>query len=489
MTDVFPPRATPVWLSDMWSSQSQAWLMLKSTIRTTRLILTVLLTLGTCSLLQAQSGGNNGRSPGGILVHPNGVIDQSVISPELSSSRRKQLKIAAEKLLPESLNAPSSMRCLSLRQLEQSIASIRASENNTLPPEILFLGGLTRIDHILLTEDGSDLLIAGPAEGFAALPGGRMVGTTSGRPVLCLDDLLVALRDEDILDRAGCSIDPDPERLAKSQTWLRNNSSPATLAVANARLEQMIRLLGLWNITTFGVPEDSRMALAMIEADYLMKRIATGIDSTGIRGMKSSLALANPGDNMMRRWWFAADSQCLAHDESRRIWTLQGPRFTLRAQEELMDANGNLVDSDSAKGSSSEFAQLFNLHIDQLVEQVPAFADLQNTFDLLITAAILRDSISNGTLSWTPSLLDDADALPTARYIVPRESPSLLKTKSGRGGVVIGAFTGGVSFPARKIIRNAGPAVASEKARFHAPPSRAAFPPGQWWREPARPIQ
>ena len=436
-----------------------------------------------CSLLQAQSGGNNGQSPGGILVHPNGVIDQSVILPQLSSSRRKQLKIAAEKLLPQSLNAPSSMRCLSLRQLEQSIASIRMSDNNTLPPEILYLGGLTRIDYILLTDDGSDLLIAGPAEGFAALPGGRMVGATSGRPVLCLDDLLVALRDEDILDRAGCSIDPDLERLAKSQTWLRNNSSPATLAVANARLEQMIRLLGLWNVTTFGVPEDSRMALAMVEADYLMKRIATGIDSTGIRGMKSSLALANPGDNMMRRWWFAADSQCLTHDEARCVWTLQGSRFTLLAQEELMDANGNLIDSDSAKGSSSEFAQLFNRHIDQLVEQVPAFADLQNTFDLLITAAILRDSISNGTLSWTPSLLDDADALPAARYTVPRESPSLLKTKSGRGGVVIGAFTGGVSFPARKIIRNAGPAIASEKARVHAPPSREAFPSGQWWRE------
>lgn len=154
-----------------------------------------------------------------------------------------------------------------------------------------------------------------------------------------------------------------------------------------------------------------------------------------------------------------------------------------------MDANGNLIDSDSAKGSSSEFAQLFNLHIDQLVEQVPAFADLQNTFDLLITAAILRDSISNGTLSWTPSILEDADALPTARYIVPRESPSLLKTKSGRGGVVIGAFTGGVNFPARQILRNAGSAVASDKARVHAPPSREAFLPDQWWRDPELTIQ
>lgn len=455
-------------------------------IRTSLMLLLIAL---PCPALFAQNGGAGGNFPGGILVHPSGFLDQALQTQTVTSTQLRQLKQAAAKLLPEDLNTPSSLRCLSLRQLEQALAAAGTSDHSTLPLELQFPGGLTRIDFVMLTDSGDDLLIAGPAEGFAPLRGGRMVGTNSGRPVLCLQDLLIALQDPDILQRAGCSIDPDPERLATSQAWLAKNASPATLPVATARLEHMIRLLGNWHITTFGVPEDSRMALAMIEADYLMKRIAIGIEPTGVRGMKSSLALAKPGDNMMRRWWFAPNPQCLTHDGQHRIWNFQGPRWILRAQEEILDNSGNLVDSPTAEGSSSEFAQLFNQHMESLAEQFAALADLQNTFDLLMTAAILRDCIARGTLSWTPSLMEDPDTCPTTHYPVPRESPSLLKTKNGRGGLLIGAFTGGVHLPAENLVQHAAVTSMPATARLPQRPSAAPFPDGQWWRDPQRPAK
>lgn len=452
-------------------------------------LLLLLLIACPSAPLYAQNGGQGGNFPGGILVHPNGFLDQSLNTQPITTSQRKQLKQAAAKLLPEDLNTPSSLRCLSLRQLEQALAAAGTTDHSALPPELQFPGGLTRIDFVMLTDSGDDLLIAGPAEGFAPIRGGRMVGTNSGRPVLCLQDLLIALQDTDILQRAGCSIDPDPERLATSQAWLTKNSSPATLPVATARLEQMIRLLGNWHITTFGVPEDSRMALAMIEADYLMKRIAIGVDPTGVRGMKSSLALAKPGDNMMRRWWFAPNPQCLTHDGQHRIWNFQGPRWILKAQEEILDDSGNLIDSPSAKGSSSEFAQLFNQHMEPLTEQFVAFADLQNTFDLLMTAAILRDCIARGTLSWTPTLMENPEACPTPHYPVPRESPSLLKTKNGRGGLLIGAFSGGVHLPAETLVQHAAVTSMPANARLPERPATTAFPAGQWWRDSQLPTK
>lgn len=327
-----------------------------------------------------------------------------------------------------------------------------------------------------------------------------MLGLHSGRPVLCLEDLLAAFRDEDILDAAGCSIDPDPERLAAAHDWLARNSTPATVAVAKTRLEQMVRLQGRWNVTTFGVPEDSRMCLAMVEADYLMKRIAIGTDATGIRGLKSSLALARPGDNMMRRWWFAPAPNTLTVSADRDLWTLQGPRLQLFAQEEVMDDNGNLLDINTNRGSADEFAALFNRHLPELTQRIPAFADLQNVLDVLAAVAVCRELQTAGTLQFQPQMLADPAVLPGRSWPVPRETLPMLTSRSASGGLIIGAFTGGVTLRSRQLVQQASSpeVVTPEDPALGTSPrtlsiSRNAtdnMPDGTFWKDlKAEPVQ
>lgn len=401
-----------------------------------------------------QGGNTPGGSPGGILISPQGLIQQALATPLTQAPPNRQLREKALATLPEELRQPATTRLLSLRNLDSQLAALAAA-GTAIPAELRGLAGLTRIDSIILSPDGTDLILAGPAEPFAAVRGNRMVGLLSGRPVLCLEDLLTAFRHDTVLDAAGCSIDPDPARLAAAHNWLARNSSPAAVAIAKARLEQMVRLQGHWNVTTFGVPEDSRMSLAMVEADYLMKRIAIGADPTGIRGLKSSLALARPGDNMMRRWWFAPAPDTLTVSHDRTVWTLAGLRLQLFAQEEIMDDSGNLLDTTTKHGSADEFAELFNHHLPELTQKIPAFADLQNILDILVAAAVCRELQADGTLQFQPQMLTDHTVLPGRSWPVPRETLPMLTSRSASGGLIIGAFTGGVTLRSRQLVEHA----------------------------------
>ena len=56
------------------------------------------------------------------------------------------------------------------------------------------LAGLTRVQYVFCYPETGDIVIAGPAEAWGEAPSGRMLGIESGRPVVELQDLIVALR-------------------------------------------------------------------------------------------------------------------------------------------------------------------------------------------------------------------------------------------------------------------------------------------------------
>ena len=57
-----------------------------------------------------------------------------------------------------------------------------------------YLAGLTRIRNVFFYPDTGDIVIAGTAEGFMPNAAGRPVGIHTGRAVLELQDLVVAMR-------------------------------------------------------------------------------------------------------------------------------------------------------------------------------------------------------------------------------------------------------------------------------------------------------
>lgn len=227
----------------------------------------------------------NNNNVGGIEINAEGVI-RSTAQPRRPSAalQRKQAELASE-TLPADIVVNSPNRTLSLRQLEAHVsAALKAQQD--IPIEVFYLAGLQRIDHVVFSPD--DVLISGPAEGFAEDTDGRMIGIASGRPPMQLDDLVIALRAASQGVRSiGCSIDPTPDNMAALQNYIRQNSFPVSTARAQQRFRAMGQVLGMQEVSVHGVPENSHFALALVEADFRMKRISLGVEPSGLREVRS----------------------------------------------------------------------------------------------------------------------------------------------------------------------------------------------------------
>lgn len=399
---------------------------------------------------QGQGGGQNGF-PGGITINADGLIHSAAgqrINPALEQRR---LKILAGQTLDAGLNSASELRKISLKRLDQELQSaIDATE----PPafEIQNLAGLTSIEYVLLDKDNNDIILAGPAEGFAATTGGRVIGVKSGRPTLNLGDLLVALRLSSDNQQLGCSFDPEPSRLAQANAFNAANTAPSSVAVAKQNFVQMANILGTWNVTVFGLPDDSHAALTAVEADYDLKRLTLGLAQPKIRRFYSHLHYARPGENSMKRWWLAPRYNVIERSADATIFRLSGPRLQLMSQDELVDLKGNRSDAAFKEVSTEKYTQQFNKHIEALCQQVPSFAATQNLFDVAVAAALIRRAQADGTINWQPTVLKDSTALRHQSYGTPTQVPSMVNAKTTGQNLLIGLIGGGVTIVPSNVI-------------------------------------
>jgi len=356
--------------------------MLRSPLR-----FAVLLTLlaAWASPVLAQGTGNNGgggnnnggNNSGGILIDAEGVLRPMQVVPTLTARRRSGTKDLA----------PGTV-CVSLRRLEEIL---RQAAPDAIPAEAHFLGGLTRIDQVVVDADARDILLIGPGEAQAAGAGPTFLGETSGRALMRTGDFLTMLD----VARAGrlrvrCSIDPEPSRLKKYNETIQSTVNSVTFNNAAAWYEGLARTLGRQIVTVEGVPGDSRISNVLAAADYSMKRIALGLEPSGVKEIRPQLAYA-AGDTgaTMKRWWFAPQYDDIAVSPDRTVFQFSGPRAKLLAQEELILESGQRVNSDRNRPSTEAFARQFSAHFEELTAARPIFSDLRNQFDLAIVVSLL----------------------------------------------------------------------------------------------------
>ena len=81
-----------------------------------------------------------------------------------------------------------------------------------------------RVEYVFAYPDDSDIVLAGPAEGWTVDDAGNVVGEKSAGAVLQLIDLIAALRTTDELlagELISCSIDPTPAGLQRFARVMR----------------------------------------------------------------------------------------------------------------------------------------------------------------------------------------------------------------------------------------------------------------------------
>ncbi len=343
------------------------------------------------SQAQAQFGFPRlGGVVGGVSIDADGTV-RTASAEERSGWLQNVRQIASQP--SEQMAENVGLRMVSLTKLQSAIDNAIA-ENRPLSEDILYLAGLQRVEYVFVYPEKNDIVIAGPAESWIVREDASVVGKTSGRPVLQLEDLIVALRTTEASQKAAItvSINPTPEGQVRLNNLLRQvrtgpGFNPAQIEPA------MKEAFGPQQVTLTTVPLDSRMAQTLVAADYRMKRIAMGLEEIPVSGLKSYLEMVRngaPKNGMQPRWWMACDYDALLHSEDRLAWKLTGTGIKAMTEDEIVDASGVRTGSGKANKQAQAWANKFTEKYDELCGFNAAFGDLRNVMDLNIVATVIQ---------------------------------------------------------------------------------------------------
>jgi hypothetical protein len=410
---------------------------------------------------------------GGVSIDARGVLTK-IRADELNELKRERQ--AAFAAVPADLK-DTGLRKVSLRRLEAAIAE-QHKDGAPLADDIRYLAGLQRIQYVFVYPDQQDIVIAGPAEGWKLNALGDVVGEKSNRPVMLLDDLLVALRSIEGAQATGilCSIDPTPEGLSRVSALARKLTNPG--ANIQPILDELEQAVGPQMITVKGVPDTSHFARVLVAADYRMKRIAMGLDESPVAGLPNYLEMVKTTGrapkNMLPRWWLEPDYDSILKDAEGLAYEFRGAAVKALTEEEMFTASGQKQATGKADPRAQKWADLMTAHYDELSVKDPIFGQLRNCIDLAVLAALVHKENLAEKAGWSMALLAGSD-LPVENYHAPRQVDSQASAVA-KGGAWVLSVSGGVLInPWRPV---AEPKPSAEPA---AERTKAAGTGNGWW--------
>ncbi len=417
----------------------------------------------------------------GVVVDAQGVLEvKTFLDP--GGALTRQRAAAARATLDAKVANYSKLRKISLNRLEEAVRDKQGS----LTDEMRYLAGLLRVRYVFYYPETKDIVIAGPAEGWMTDLSGRVVGITTGRPVVQLQDLVVALRAFPPSGRRtpliGCSIDPTEEGLANMQRFLRSVGVHATPADTGHIVEGLRSSLGYHTVSIQGVSPKTRFAQILVEADYRMKLIGIGLEQPPVR-LVSYVERATPADvrrNAMERWYFVPDYQCVRVSEDRLAMELVGDGVKLIGEGELVTTEGQRVGGKSNKASQA-FVQAFTKSYPELAERSPVYAELRNLIDMAVAAAYIQQEGLYDKAGWRMELFGDEQSFPVEIHNAPRQVATACNAV-WKGNQLMTPVGGGVNIQPTEALKDSNLLSDDKgtlsKARQEITPNLAK---GQWW--------
>ncbi|MGC3968381.1 MAG: DUF1598 domain-containing protein [Pirellulales bacterium] len=398
-----------------------------------------------------ESGGCTGRisAVGGVRIDASGAIerlDRDVLN-ELGEQRRDALVAA-----PGDMQQPNPMRKVSLRALEKALAD-NVQKGTPIPEEMLLLAGLQKIDYVFVYPEQQDIVLAGFGEGWKTNARGDVVGATTGKPVLMLDDLLTALRNAEQAAHGGisCSIDPTPEgldRLRKHVASLRTIGNPQQTGKG---IEQA---LGPQAVTVTGLPATSHFAHVLVAADYRMKRLGMNLDQSPIAGFTSYLQLLGGGGRgisaIAPRWWLVPSYQPVLVDDEGLAFQIRSSGVKCLTEDTVFAADGSKTQAGKSSPAAQKWADMMTNKYPQLAEKEPVFAELQNMMDLAVVGALIFKENLAQKAGYSMPLLLNSQELPNQVYQAVKHTDSVASLMQKGSNWVISA-SGGVQIDSWKL--------------------------------------
>jgi hypothetical protein len=412
---------------------------------------------------------------GGVSIDAKGVLRNAERD---ETNRLRQVIAQALEPLPGDINQ-LAMRKVSLARLDRAIRQY-VDHGKPLPDAMKYLAGLQQIDYVLVYPEQHDIVLVGPGEGWKIDGRGNLVGAGTGRPVMLLDDLLVALRTAPQTLQTGisCSIDPTPEGIARLHQFIPrlHTIGPDPQATIAAIAEQ----LGPQRISFTGVPPTSHFARVMISADYRMKRLAMDFEPVPVRGLPSFMSMLRGTSRgmgaMAPRWWLAPDYQPLLRDAEGLAWQLRGAAVKTMTEEDYLSANGSRQHTGKVNPLAQKWADLMTLKYAELSVADPIFGQLRNCMELAIVAALVVEERLPEKAGANLATLLDSGRLEVDRFPAPQQVDTQARALK-RGSNWIISASGGVLIQPGLALQKAVQNEAAAKLRSTAGPVQG----DRWW--------
>lgn len=404
-------------------------------------------------------GQQGGVGASGVAVDANGVL-RRVMSQDATGQLARQRANEAVARLEGNLAKPSKLRKVSLTRLEKLLA--QKLEAGSGPDDAMkALAGLTRIDYVFCYPDSGDVVLAGPAEPWGEAPDNRLRGVNSGRPVLELQDLIVALRAFAPEARNNnpliyCSIDPTPEGLSRMQQFLVQFGRQATPNDTQFIVSELQEKLGPQVITVGGVSPKTHFAQVLVEADYRMKLIGIGLERPPVR-LTSYVERANPamvGRNALQRWYFVPDYQCLKVSEDGLAIEILGEGVKLIGEDELVQQDGSRKGAGNSNRASQGFVDSFTKVYPKLAAVSPVYAQLRNCIDLAVAAAFIQHQDFYAQTGWDLATFSDEAKYPVETLNAPEKVASAVNS-IWKGSTLMTPIGGGVQIQPAMALESA----------------------------------
>jgi Protein of unknown function (DUF1598) len=404
----------------------------------------------------AQNNNNNSlvqRVVGGIKVSPDGTVSNiALVDQEAEVSRIRQQLRGGEGELAEG----TKLRMVSLKAVQAAMTEAAAA-GNPLKEEIALLGGLTRIEYVLAFPENNDIVLAGPSENWTVGPTGTIVGMESGRPIVCLEDLLVAFRSMSPSSERtiSCSIDPTPEGTVKLNNMLSRIKLGPTTNPASFEAS-MKSALGPQNVSLTGLPTTTHVAQVLLAADYQMKRYGMNLAEAPVKGLPSYVEMIRNRSvkSPQNRWWMACDYQPIEQSEDGLAWRISGRGIKTLSEQEVINDDGSVKQSGKTEANAQKWAELFTSKLDELSIKDPVFGELRNVMDACVISALIHSKELGKQSRCDLSVLSgETKSLEISQFESPKTlAPQCSFLKTGSGWVV--TASGGVLIEGWKVAGN-----------------------------------
>lgn len=386
---------------------------------------------------------------GGVRIDASGAIERlDLDSLNTLGAQRRDALVQAD----GDLQKASPMRKISLRALEKALAD-NVQKGTPIPEEMLLLAGLQKIEYVFVYPEQQDIVLAGFGEGWKTNARGDVVGATTGKPVLMLDDLLTALRYAEQAAQGGisCSIDPTPEgldRLRKHVATLRTIGNPQQTGKG---IEQA---LGPQAVTVSGLPATSHFAHVLVAADYRMKRLGMNLDPSPVAGFVSYLQLLGGGGRgisaIAPRWWLVPNYQPVLVDAEGLAFQIRSSGVKCLTEDTVFAADGSKAQAGKSSPAAQKWADMMTSKYPQLAEKEPVFAELQNMMDLAVVGALIFKENLAQKAGYSMPLLLNSKELPNETYQAVKHTDSVASLMQKGTNWVISA-SGGVQIDSWKL--------------------------------------